>query len=444
MDDFLDIATSLCTNSLTFFVGTGFSKYMTNGLAPNWLELLVECTKAIDKDDKLLNQLFNSDTTGLIKEAKFDLTVCAQILEVEYLKKRSNIKEKVSVIIREKINEHTIDKDKLIHIQTFFSKHPNVNIVTTNFDTLFSEFVIPLTSRVIIEGSTIPRINSGQNIYHIHGYINKPSSLVLTISDYYNFQNNNNYFSRKFFTLLQETTVAIVGYSLGDFNLNSILNEVKSTKRESFRKTDLYYVTKDAVSELMEKFYSMTYAIRVIEGTQINRFLDSIESEYDKAKDLIDSVGDLKEVISGTKEYTDDFLKLRISLPTILVQAASIGIESNDKRFIKTLLNLLKKKKDFTSETGAWLQYEHLADWLIEIASIVTIQETDFEEEFCEIAEYSFRKSSRRLYFGYSWFAWKEWNTRWQEMKLENQLMLQELIETNHWDKDLEITEIYK
>jgi len=62
MSDYLDIATSLHTNSLTLFVGTGFSKYMTNGNAPNWLELLVECTKVIDNDDKLLNQLFNTDS----------------------------------------------------------------------------------------------------------------------------------------------------------------------------------------------------------------------------------------------------------------------------------------------------------------------------------------------------------------------------------------------
>lgn len=211
MTDYIDISSSLYTNSLTLFVGTGFSKYITNGKAPSWLELLVETTKAIDKNDKLLNQLFNSDSSDKIKESKYDLTICAQILENEYKRSKKNIKEEISRIIRTSVNEDTIDPKKISHLKDFFTKFGNVNIVTTNYDTIFSEYILPLTSRIIVEGSTIPRINTGQNIYHIHGSISKPKSIVLTINDYYNFQNTNNYFSRKFFTLLQETTVAILG-----------------------------------------------------------------------------------------------------------------------------------------------------------------------------------------------------------------------------------------
>jgi len=444
MTEYLDIATSLHTNSLTLFVGTGFSKYMTNGLAPSWLELLVECTLAIDNDNKLFNQLFNTNSTSALKDAKYELTVCAQILEGEYIKKRRNIKDKIAEILFSKINESTVDKKKLVHLQSFFNKHQNVNIVTTNYDTLFSEFVFPLSSRVIIEGSAIPRINSGQNIYHIHGCISKPSSIVLTINDYYNFQNTNNYYSRKFFTLLQETTVAILGYSLGDFNLNSILNEVMNTKKESFRKTDLYYITKDKVSELMERFYNITYAIQVIKNTGIDEFFDEIDTQYEKAKELIESVEDLKEVMNGSSEYTDEFLTLEISLSKILLQASSIGIERNNAEFLKLLLALLKKKQEFTTKNGAWSQYEHLAHWLIEISSIVKIKGSDFEKDFCAIAEYSFEKSSRQSYLGYSWFAWSVWHNRWHEMKIENQIMLQELIESRRWMHFLEITEIYK
>lgn len=444
MNDFLDLATSLHTKSLTLFVGTGFSKYLTNGNAPSWLELLVECTRAIDKDDKLLKQLFNVDASGDVKEAIYELTICAQVLEIEYKKSKKDVKVKIAEIIKKTINETTIDKDKLLELQEFFKKHPDVNIITTNYDTLFSDYIVPNTSRVIIEGSTIPRINTGQNIYHIHGCIIKPESIVLTLNDYYNFQNSNNYFSRKFYTLLQENTVAILGYSLGDFNLNTILSEVKNSKKESFRKTDIYYINKGIIPELMIKFYSLTYGISVIQNKQIDKFFDSIEDKYEKAKELIDSVENLKDVISGAKVYDDDFLKLRIALPTILVQAASIGIESSDELFLKTLILILKKKSEFTGITNAWLQYEHLADWLIEVASTVVIKNTIIEFEFCELAKHSFRKSSKRLYKGFSWYAWKEWNTRWHEMKFENQIMLQELIDSNCWDRELQIDEIYK
>lgn len=442
MSDYLDIATSLHTNSLTLFVGTGFSKYITNGNAPSWLELLVECTKSIDKKDKLLNQLFNSDASGTVKEGKYELTICAQILESEFVKNKMSIKDQIATIIKRTINDTTVDSNKVLLLQNFFSEHPNVNIVTTNYDTIFSDFIIPLTSRIIIEGSTIPRINSGQNIYHIHGCVHRPESIVLTIDDYYKFQNTNNYFSRKFFTLLQETTVVIIGYSLGDFNLNSILNEVKNSKKESFRRSDIYYITKDSVNDLIEKFYSLTYAIRAIQNTDINTFFINIGNEYEKAKDLINSVENLKDVISGVKVYTDEFLELKVSLTTILVQAASIGIEVGDKAFINTLISLLQRKKEFAQRPNAWTQYEHLADWLIDIASIIVVKSTQYEVIFLEIAKFSLERSSNKWYIGYSWHAWTAWNNRWHEMKIENQIMLRDLIESNNWDSKLEIPSI--
>lgn len=444
MRDFLDISTSLHTKSLTLFVGTGFSKYMTNGAAPSWLELLVEATKAIDKENKLLKQLFNLNASGDVTEAIYELTICAQILESEYKLKKKDIKEKVAEIIKSSINEKTIDEFKLKTLQEFFVEHPDINIITTNFDTLFSEFIVPNSSRVIIEGSAMPRINVLQNIYHIHGCVTKPNSLVLTLNDYFNFQNKNNYFSRKFYTVLQETTVVILGYSLGDFNLNTILSEVKNSKKETFRKTDLYFVNKSSIQNVISKFYSQTYGIRVIQNYSIDNFFDSVKAEYEKAKKVIDSVENLKNVISGTYAYRDEYLQLRIALPTILVQASSIGIETNDSSFLKLLLVILQKKKEYTTQKDAWLQYEHLADWLLEVASAVVVKDSTIEKDFCELVKYSLKKSSKRLWKGYSWEAWKQWNLRWHEMKLENQIMLQELIEMNVWDKDLEILEIYK
>jgi hypothetical protein len=102
----------------------------------------------------------------------------------------------------------------------------------------------------------------------------------------------------------------------------------------------------------------------------------------------------------------------------------------------------LKKKQDFTREDNAWPQYTHLADWLIEIASIVVIKGTEFETEFCEITKYSLSYCSRKLYKGYSWHAWESWHNRWHEMKLENQLMLEDLIKNNYWTSYLEIQAI--
>lgn len=442
MRDYIDISASLHTQSLTLFVGTGFSKFITNGQAPSWLELMSELTKRIDNDNILLNQLFNLDGDGNVIASVYDLAVIAQILEANYKKNKKNIKNEVSEIIRSTINESTLDKDKLELLVEFFSKYPNINIITTNYDTIFSDYILNNSSRVFVEGGPIPRINSHQNIFHIHGCITKPKSIVLTLNDYFNFQNRQNYFARKFFTLLQETTVCVIGYSLGDFNLNTILSEVNNNKTNSFRKNDLYYISKKEIPEVMSNFYSFTYGIKTIGETDVDVFLKNIDNTMPKAIEILDEVTGLKKVLNGKSKYTDEFLKLRVSLAKMLLQASNIGIENNDEKFLDLIIEILKKKKEFSSKTGAWDQYEHLADWLIEIASCITIKGSRIEKEFIELVKYSLEKSSKKRWKGYSWYAWWEWKGRWNEMKLENQIIIADLINNNSWDSDLEIENI--
>lgn len=44
---------------------------------------------------------------------------------------------------------------------------------------------------------------------------------------------------------------------------------------------------------------------------------------------------------------------------------------------------------------------------------------------------------------GYSWQAYIEWNTRWKEMRHQNQIMLRDLIQNTKFDKDLDIDKIF-
>lgn len=444
MRQFLEISTSLYTKSLTLFVGTGFSKYLTNNNAPSWLELIAEAVKIIDTNNELTAQLFNLNADGEVVNSIHELTVCAQILEAEYSSRGKNLKEEIAEIVRSRINEDTIDKDKLAKLHEFFAKYPDINIITTNYDTIFSDYVMPFTSRIFIEGSPIPRINTGQNIYHIHGCVNKPESIVLTLKDYYKFQNSSNYFSRKFYTLLQETTVVVLGYSLGDFNLNTILSDGNTSKRNSFRTTDVYYVSKREVSPIIKQFYEQTYGISVIENHEINELFEEIESNIDTAKEMIDSVQNLNKVLEGKAIYKDDFLKLNISLSKVLIQAGSLGIESGDINFLKFLIDTLERKRGFTTEYGAWDQYSQYADWLVQVASIVVIKGTEIEKEFCELARYSIAHSSRKQVWAYSWGAWWNWYTQWRDMKIDNQIMLRDYIKTQTWDAVCRANELYE
>jgi hypothetical protein len=441
MSELLNIATSLSNDSLTLFVGTGFSRHMTNDNAPTWNELMLECAMSLDDGKQLVKQLFKKKTDGTIV-TKFPILVCAQMLELHFRQEKKNLKDEIVRIIKFKVNKSTIDPDRLRQAKQFFRKHKNINIITTNYDTLFSDFIIP-KGRVITEGSTISKVNTGQNIFHIHGSVDKPGSIIATFNDYYNFLNSKNYFSRKFFTLLQETTVVIMGYSLEDFNLNAILNEVNTTRKDSFRDTDILYISREDLDPVIKEFYYTTYGIKSLRVNSFSRLFTGIENNFDRAKELIQSTKELKAVLNGTKTYDADFLKLKTSLHDILAQAAQLNIERGDTPFLNLLIHLLMKKKGFSRADGAWEQYHHLADWLLTIATRIVVKGSPIEEQFCDLAMYSFDHCSREKYIGVSWQAYEEWNTRWNEMKFENRRMLRDLIQKKKFDKDYEIDRIH-
>jgi hypothetical protein len=208
-DSFLEIAVPLETNTLTLFIGTGFSKYLTDNSAPSWIELTLALIDKIDSGGVLSGKLLNTNADGT-RSAKFELYVVAQILELEYRKRGKNIRDEAVAIIQDLVNPSTVNNKKLTQLQTFFEEYEQINIVTTNYDTLISDLVLRGIARVFVEGSTIPKTNTGRNIFHLHGCVSKPESMVLTIGDYYRFQYEDTYLSRKFFTLLQETSFLIL------------------------------------------------------------------------------------------------------------------------------------------------------------------------------------------------------------------------------------------
>ncbi|PJZ79202.1 SIR2 family protein [Leptospira meyeri] len=433
MNKYTEIAASLCNNSFTLFLGTGFSKHLTNGSAPSWAELLANAAIKIDPSENLANRLFNKDANGKIIDSKFPLLVIAEILEVEFKSNRLNLKEIISSQVKELTSADKVDTSKIQSLKAFFESNPNVNIVTTNYDNILLENLIP-NARIFIEGKSISRLPASQNIFHIHGSVLNPDSLILTMSDYHEFIRKNNYFSRKFYTLLQESTVAILGYSLGDFNLNYLFYEVNKTKPKSFQKSDNYYIAREKIDEYYKKYYYNGFGIKVFDETSIDNFFNNLTSEKENAKNILNNVVSLQQVLSKSHNYTDDYLKLRSSFHEILLHASALGIDQSDNLFLELLSKLLDKKIQFTAQSGAWSQYEHLADWLIEIGSSVKIIDSILEAKFKESVSYSFYNTSSELILGKSWEAYTIWRNRLKDLLPDNLNIIKEIIKTKFND----------
>ncbi|WP_421779764.1 SIR2 family protein [Kiloniella litopenaei] len=98
-------------------------------------------------------------------------------------------------------------------------------IITTNYD-LFLEQVFdgyePITGQTILKYNT----NSFGEIFHIHGDISDPSSIVLTQEDYDDWAEKKKYVSAKLLTYFAEHPVFIFGYGLGDSNVKEIMKDI--------------------------------------------------------------------------------------------------------------------------------------------------------------------------------------------------------------------------
>ena len=124
--------------------------------------------------------------------------------------------------ITPKSNE--ISKNYRKEIEALAAIRPHA-IITTNYD-LFMENIFDgyhtVTGQTIIKYNT----NSFGEIFHIHGDISDPASIVLTEKDYEEWGSKKKYISAKLLTYFAEHPVFIFGYGMGDPNVKSILRDI--------------------------------------------------------------------------------------------------------------------------------------------------------------------------------------------------------------------------
>lgn len=101
-------------------------------------------------------------------------------------------------------------------------------VITTNYDglleTIFPEFAVYAGQEQLLFN---PSYDVGE-IFKIHGSTNDPETLVLTTSDYDQFNTRNPYLAAKLLTIFVEHPVVFLGYSLSDPNIKQILQNIGS------------------------------------------------------------------------------------------------------------------------------------------------------------------------------------------------------------------------
>lgn len=158
--------------------------------------------------------------------------------------------EGLSAISETELDDLTVE-DAREELETLKSIQPHA-IITTNYDkfleNIFNEDFSGDSGYEVVVGEEVLQ-NQHKNIgeiYKIHGCISEPESIILTKSDYKDFNNRQRYLSSKLLTYLIEHPVLIIGYSANDPNIQQIFSWVQTVLSDEKRHVDdIYYVTYD-------------------------------------------------------------------------------------------------------------------------------------------------------------------------------------------------------
>jgi len=321
-------------------------------------------------------------------------------------------------------------------VAKFFSER-QFRVVTTNYDKLAEELTGESECQSLAPGLPIPRSSANVKVYHVHGSIDSPDNMVITSEDYFRFINGDSYFSRKLSTVLHENTVVILGYSLGDTNLKAIISDYKGFSKTHVIGSNIFLVSRSRVDQHVKDYYSHCYGIRVLDNIDIPDFFEDLNEKTPKVESIATrSIDSIRNVVHKKYHFKEAYLKLEDSFYRIISALSAEGLSLENKRVVEVIGEVIDAKRELTTESNAWEQYEHLARWLIYLGTILEIKGTSIEGSYLKAVLRSMNTMSNRLIIGYSWHAYKAWKHRWPSVMSSNRALIKKHVEKNTSDGD--------
>lgn len=212
------------------FLGSGFSRHYLD--TPDWKGILEKFSP------KHINQYYsmlNTDSLPKIAESiAKDLTEDFWNLpDSDPDKQRYTDKiNDQSILLKIRISDYLKEKS-LIEFPKKYSEEINLlkslcidGIITTNWDDAI-ERMFPKFTKFIGQQELIfaPTYSIGE-IYKIHGCFRDPKSLILTESDYKDYNDKNAYLAAKLTTIFIEHPIIFIGYSISDRNIIDLLRSL--------------------------------------------------------------------------------------------------------------------------------------------------------------------------------------------------------------------------
>ena len=324
--------------NLGFFVGTGFS-IAVNPKTCNFENLVRSIynsgmhddggTPNFDKDRKEKPELFFGKSYPQIVEdiekekgRELVLAVVVQRCSINISDERVPKKNE-----REKENEN----DGGEQLKRSLSIIAPQWAITTNYDLILEQL---FENSKMFGPKDFLSVHIGITpIFHIHGHVRNPDDIVISEKDYSNFLSSNIYRRQKLSSLLAESSVLFMGYSLGDINVRTALKEARlffPEKRddENIRVLLLYnQESLDSSEDNVE--YNEDEGLYILKMNSIKKILKEIAENVEKMKyndqQKIANINTMKEEIKYSKEYRKKMiLELDRDSPKVLNEKSNI------------------------------------------------------------------------------------------------------------------------
>ena len=208
------------------FVGSGLSqRYLKS---PTWSGLLEKISEELEIDKSLLER-WTSDNYEEIAERLE--AICFTTLKKESLVESDDIRRPFRELIAQILNEYTVDNSEYEKEISILGGIDYQKLITTNYDSLLEKSVFNIENEEIYihNDDLFSSETKNKKLYKIHGSIDKPSSMIITKSDYDQFFEKSKYIYSKLLTIFVESPIIFLGYSLSDRNIKDILTTLTAT-----------------------------------------------------------------------------------------------------------------------------------------------------------------------------------------------------------------------
>ena len=208
-------------DTLGLFVGSGFSKALMmshpHSKTYSWAELLQKAADDMEITRKILEEGKPYPEVASVLCQEY-----VKLKNVSYQEAERTLKFKIAELVNVVPTKVVVDE----YEEIFKRLNPNW-IVTTNYDFIIEQILhekaFPINPR-----DSYLKTKDFTPIYHIHGSISDPESIVITNEDYTHTLRISDYRHARLPFLIKESTVLMIGYSMNDLNVLSAVDYSKN------------------------------------------------------------------------------------------------------------------------------------------------------------------------------------------------------------------------